>query len=477
VRRQGSAGRPWGPLRGPSSEDSEVASIMRGLVDHAGITVGQIRAQLTPDMFGGRPVPSLATLSKRFAGEGLRNNGALVRAVVTLCASPGEVEVIQRQVGDLLGRAWARDLGDDGDRREAARKLPDGSRSDASAEIHQLRAELLRERELRHRSELTTAVLVGLLAGRTSGATGAAESASMTAETPTSERDERVMPVELVELARSVAVEFQPEVEVSQVDEGLSEVFRWFRQQDPTGVRVGSAIRAAMDEALDGPNTGRYSLSQLDKYERTFLGHHIRRAFRRAFGLAAGEDRDFSVQGVDFDLHFSVRRGGWMIREDQLGKIVLLVYGSEDRGVYGAGLCRVADAVLAGKPNRDRKDMLRRQALESDVIWLASEAPLRKGILLRLPPEAVQSVFGKPTSGQRIEELVRQSRGEIVEASAFATAAMQTDALKRVRDARQRLAAEGLLVLGGGDPTDQLRAQELGFRSLARDEYAIAVDS
>jgi len=294
---------------------------------------------------------------------------------------------------------------------------------------------------------------------------------------PLSERDERVTPVDHVELARTPAVELRPEAKASRVDEGLGEVVRWFRQQDPTGVRMGSAIRAAMDEVLDGPSTGRYSLSQLDKYERTFLGHHVQRAFRRAFGLAAGDDRDFSVQGVEFDLRFNMRRGGWMIPEDQRGNIVLLVYGSEDRGVYGVGLCRVTDAILVGKPNRDRKDHLRRQALDSDVVWLASEAPLRKGILLRLAPEAVQSIFGKSTGGQRVDELVRQSRGEIIEATAFATAAMQADPLKRVRDARQRFAAEGLLVLSGANPTDQLRARELGFQPLARDEYAIAVDS
>jgi hypothetical protein len=40
-----------------------------------------------------------------------------------------------------------------------------------------------------------------------------------------------------------------------------------------------------------------------------------------------------------------------------------------------------------------------------------------------------------------------------------------------------RPAAEGLLMLSAGKPTDRLRAQELGFRSLARDEYATAVDS
>jgi hypothetical protein len=152
---------------------------------------------------------------------------------------------------------------------------------------------------------------------------------------------------------------------------------------------------------------------------------------------------------------------------------VLLVYGNEERGTCGIGLCRVTPAVLTDRPNRDNKQGIRRGALDSGVVWLADDATLPVSILLHLEPAAVQTIFAKRTAGERIEELARQAQGRVIEGSAFAAVAMHVDYAKRLRDLQRRLVADGLLVLAGGNADDRDRACQFGFPELTRDQYAI----
>jgi hypothetical protein len=469
ARRQGSAGRPWGRLRGQLPEDDELASLMRAQLDGRGATLDQLADWLTPQRLGGRPVPSVATLSKRFAGEGLRNSGSLVRAVIEFCAPPSEGRALLERVDDLLRRAVAREAAEKAGDNTAGE--PTGDAPDPTMEIRRLREELDRERELRHRSELTTALLVGWLAGGAGrvGVTDPDPKAALASAPTRIETDPRVgtSAQDAGELAEPSAA--LPDSD----DEELLKVVRWFERQDPGGARMVSAIRSAVDEALDGPGTGRYSVAQLDKYERTLLGHRVRSAFHRAFDLTAGMDLDFSIEGTEVDLRFSVRRGGWQISRELSGRIVLLVYGNEERGTCGIGLCRVTPAVLTDRPNRDNKQGIRRGALDSGVVWLADDATLPVSILLHLEPAAVQTIFAKRTAGERIEELARQAQGRVIEGSAFAAVAMHVDYAKRLRDLQRRLVADGLLVLAGGNADDRDRACQFGFPELTRDQYAI----
>jgi hypothetical protein len=472
ARRQGSAGRPWGRLRGQLPEDDELASLMRAQLDGRGATLDQLADWLTPERLGGRPVPSVATLSKRFAGEGLRNSGSLVRAVIEFCAPPSEVRALLERVDDLFRRAVAKEAAEKAGHRDSTADESTADEPDPTTEIRRLRGELDRERELRHRSESITALLVGLLAGG-AGRPGVADPDPETARASAHTRAET--DPRFGTSAQGAGEADEPSAMLPDGDdEELRKVVRWFGQQDTGGTRMVSAIRSAVDEALDGPGTGRYGVAQLDKYERTLLGHRVRSAFHRAFNLSAGMDLDFSIEGAEVELLFSVRRGGWLISRELLGRIVLLVYGDEERRICGVGLCRVTPAVLTGRPNRDSKQGIRRGALDNGVVWLADDATLPVSILLHLEPAAVQTIFAKRTAGERVEELARQARGQVIEGSAFAAVAMQVDYAKRLRDLKRRLVADGLLVLAGGNAVDRDRALRFGFPDLAPGQYLIA---
>src|SRR5687767_5744114 len=65
-----------------------------------------------------------------------------------------------------------------------------------------------------------------------------------------------------------------------QPDRQLNAVADWIRaevhRQGKTLAGVfGASIRRALDEVIDGPRTGRWDVSQLEKTEKTYIGTKI----------------------------------------------------------------------------------------------------------------------------------------------------------------------------------------------------------
>jgi len=60
-----------------------------------------------------------------------------------------------------------------------------------------------------------------------------------------------------------------------QGDNSLDRAVVWFRSQRSMSERFGSAIRQSFDEVFDGQRTGRYSLPQLSKVEKTYIGTKV----------------------------------------------------------------------------------------------------------------------------------------------------------------------------------------------------------
>ena len=72
------------------------------------------------------------------------------------------------------------------------------------------------------------------------------------------------------------------------VDESLTQVVNWFRNQDHMVARFGAAIRRSLDEVVDGQRTGRYSIDELSKVEKTYIGTKVEILVRAEFGLQRG---------------------------------------------------------------------------------------------------------------------------------------------------------------------------------------------
>ncbi|MDT0317967.1 DUF742 domain-containing protein [Streptomyces millisiae] len=81
--------RPWGPLRGTSDEDNELARHLRSWLDHADLALNDLMGELRPEHFRDGRVPGRTTVSDRLAG--VRLTWDFVEAVADVC-SRTEVE-------------------------------------------------------------------------------------------------------------------------------------------------------------------------------------------------------------------------------------------------------------------------------------------------------------------------------------------------------------------------------------------------
>ncbi|MEV8606784.1 NaeI family type II restriction endonuclease [Amycolatopsis sp. NPDC051373] len=235
-------------------------------------------------------------------------------------------------------------------------------------------------------------------------------------------------------------------------DPGLDEVAAELRRLDPEGQRFAKAIRRSIDMLLDGQHTGRYSWDQLYKTEKTHAGTLIEINLQREFGFDGGDRMDYSIIGHEVDCKFSQSMFGWMIPPEARDHLLLVVWASDQKSQWSAGLVRASAGHLnqTGNGNRDGKRTLSIYG-KSQIRWLFSAAPLQENLLLKLDAGEVEKILEFGSGQKRLDELFRRAQGRIVSRNVVATVAKQDDYMKRVRGnggARQHLKAEGIVILG-----------------------------
>ncbi len=231
-------------------------------------------------------------------------------------------------------------------------------------------------------------------------------------------------------------------------DPGLDTVVRWFLAQSQMAERFGNAIRRSFDEVFDGQRTGRYSLDQLSKVEKTYIGTKVEIVVQAEFGLQRGRRMDYLIVDEEVDAKWSMRSGGWMIPTEAVGELCLCMTADDFASKFSVGVVRAGLERLRVAQNKDRKRYFNPEGLAS-MAWLAQHADLPENLLLGLPAVTRESILDYNLSGQsRVNELFRQVQGRVVRREVVLTVAQQDDGPKRVRDARNHLRGEGILVLG-----------------------------
>jgi Restriction endonuclease NaeI len=236
----------------------------------------------------------------------------------------------------------------------------------------------------------------------------------------------------------------------ADTDPERDRVIRHLLALDPGGERMAAALRRTIDMLLDGRHTGRYRWDQLHKTEKTHAGTLVEINLQREFGFTDGALLDYSIAGAEVDCKFSQRLGGWMIPPEASGKLLLLVWASDEEAAWCAGLVRAREPYLRAAANRDLKRALNEAGL-GDILWLHRRAPLAENALLRLPPPTVSEILVLPSGQQRVNELFRRAQGRRISRAVIATVAQQDDYMKRVRaggGARDQLRAEGIVIFG-----------------------------
>ncbi|MGW7195626.1 NaeI family type II restriction endonuclease [Streptomyces chryseus] len=103
--------------------------------------------------------------------------------------------------------------------------------------------------------------------------------------------------------------------------------------------------------------------------------------------------------------------------------------------------------------NRDAEKTLS-AAGEAAIHWLVKDAALPENTVLHLDPATLSQVLAPAEdasarhSQRRINNLFRLVQGRLIDRGAVSAVAMAHDSAKRVRQAREDLLAEGILILG-----------------------------
>jgi hypothetical protein len=245
------------------------------------------------------------------------------------------------------------------------------------------------------------------------------------------------------------------------IDAALNQVVAAIQALDPDGERTGNTIRRTFDQLYDGKRTGRYRWDQLYKTEKTHCGTLIEINLQREFKFNDGSALDYEIATHEVDCKYSQTHGGWMIPQEALGHLCLLVTADDQAATWSMGIVRIASDLLSRSSNRDTKRTLSTEG-RSAIEWLYRDARLPPNPLLQLPRPVVDKIMGLRSGQQRVNEVFRVAQRVPFTGTVIETLAQQDDPNKRVRKnggARTRLRREGIIILG-----DYLAHQDIARR-------------
>lgn len=245
---------------------------------------------------------------------------------------------------------------------------------------------------------------------------------------------------------------------LNEADKELACVVRFFLERNGFETHAAETLRRALDEVIDGMRTGRWSVDSLHKTEKTYIGTKVEILFMFEFELEAGRKLDARIQGAEVDIKCTVLKD-WMIPMEAVNELCLLVQIDDTKSRFSIGAVRITPEILRSGKNRDKKASLSAEGRQA-ISWLIKDGVLPQNFLASLNPEIRGAILSQPSGQARIRELFRLVQGRIIPRVAIETVAQQKDPLKRARDARKALLAEGILVLGHQDAHPKIAAEQ-----------------
>lgn len=250
-------------------------------------------------------------------------------------------------------------------------------------------------------------------------------------------------------------------------DSALDEVAAWFEAEPHVEERFRALVRRGLDEVIDGGRTGRWSVKQLAKTEKTYIGTKMEILVRDEFALPPGPPLDTQVRGHAVDIKWS-ESFAFEIARENVGQICLVVGGSEKTGSFGVGLVRPAPESL-GAANQDKKRKLTKAGRET-IRWIVPLSPLPPSFLATLVDDDRDAILAAPKGQARVRALFNRVQRRPIPRLAIETVACQRDPMRRVRqDKDERLG--GVRVIGGHLKQNRQLAAALGVPHLDRDEW------
>lgn len=232
---------------------------------------------------------------------------------------------------------------------------------------------------------------------------------------------------------------------------------------------VPQLIRRAIDEVIDAPRTGRFTLRETEKTEKTYLGTKIEILLRKFFGFPKGA-LDLHIEGHDVDIKNTVG-SNWMIPTEAVNKACILIASDEKKALCKVGLIVCRSEYLSTGKNKDSKRSVSKRGFEN-ILWILYDQPYPPNFWERLDPSVVKRILACKAGTERIVQLFCEVQKKPIHRDVIQAVAQQKDYMKRLRKnggARDHLAREKIAILSGTYHNAIL--ERLGLSKIAPDEF------
>ena len=235
---------------------------------------------------------------------------------------------------------------------------------------------------------------------------------------------------------------------------------------------IGDILRGSLDEVIDMPRTSRFSLAELEKTEKTYIGTKVEILFRNTFRLEKGNKLDLFIEGHEVDVKNTIGPN-WTIPSEALNEICVLLQTNDNKSSFSFGLVICRDRVLNQGRNRDGKRTISMEG-KKEILWLVRDGALPKNFFLHMDDDLRNQILSPAGGATRLANLFRSHQGEVITRRIVECVARQKDYMKRIREnggARGILAPEGLVILWGGNLEDKEKLKFLGYKGISVEHF------
>jgi hypothetical protein len=234
---------------------------------------------------------------------------------------------------------------------------------------------------------------------------------------------------------------------------------------------VKSLFRSAIDEVIDTRRTNRFTIAELEKTEKTYIGTKIEILLRNWLKIPRGAKLDLQINGHEVDIKNTIA-STWTIPPEAIGHVCILLRCDESKALCWVGLIRIVEEILNLGKNRDGKSTITADALKKSALWILAGEPYPPTFWSEDMEEVRQRVMQHRGGTERLVELFKSVQRRPISRSIVEAIAQQGDSLKRLRrngGARDRLAKEGIAILWGQRDRNLIAQLELG--AVSRGEF------
>lgn len=226
---------------------------------------------------------------------------------------------------------------------------------------------------------------------------------------------------------------------------------------------VTALFRQAFDEVIDAPRTNRFTLAEIEKTEKTYIGTKVEILLRNFLGMPKGNILDLSVNGVEVDIKMTTARD-WMIPRESIGRPAILMKADERIALCDVGLVVCRPDYLRTSNNQDKKGQIA-AAQYVHIWWILRRQPYPKNFWEVLPLAERKAIMEAGTGKWRLAALFERIQGQPISRSQVEAIGQQDDYMKRLRKnggARDILGPKQIAILWGSKDRDLIERFGIG---------------